>query len=53
VRRYDQILGEWVSLALVGQDAGADTITVRFDHFSEIALLGPLEYRLYLPIVLR
>jgi branched-chain amino acid transport system substrate-binding protein len=53
VRRYDLVLEDWVPLALVGHDVGADTITVRFDHFSEIALLGPLEYYLYLPIVLR
>jgi branched-chain amino acid transport system substrate-binding protein len=53
LRRYDGDLDEWVALTTVARDLPADRLSVLLDHFSEFALLGEKEYRLYLPLVLR
>jgi hypothetical protein len=52
VRRYDEASGDWVPLEVMNRNLERDRITVRLDHFSEFALLGPVK-RIYLPIVLR
>ena len=53
VRRYDLGLEEWFPLELVAHAPDSDMIAVLFDRFSEVALLGPLEYYVYLPVILR
>jgi hypothetical protein len=45
-------LEEWIPLPALNQDPAIDRITVLLDHFSEFALLGPVE-RVCLPVVLR
>jgi hypothetical protein len=53
VRRYDGDVGAWVALTTVSRDLVNDRLSVLLDHFSEFALLGEKEYRLYLPLVVR
>jgi hypothetical protein len=52
VRRYDGDLDDWVALTTIDPDLENDRLTVLLDHFSEFALMGPVE-RIYLPLVLR
>ena len=52
IKRYDEVLEEWIPLFVISRDIEANTITVKLDHLSEFALLVPVE-RLYLPLVIR
>jgi branched-chain amino acid transport system substrate-binding protein len=51
VHRYDAELG-WMPLPVVGRDLANDRLSVLLDHFSDFALLGPVE-RIYLPVISR
>jgi len=54
VHRYDADIEDWVPLPIVARDWANNTITVLLDHFSEYALLGPIDReRVYLPLVMR
>ena len=52
LRRYDEDLEDWIDVTVKSRDVERDRITVLLDHFSEFALLAPVN-RIYLPLVLR
>ena len=54
IHKWDGTAEQWVKLAVIGRNTGANFVTVRLERLCEFDLLGTvMKYKVYLPLVLR